>query len=252
MITYITPTLWQRREFLLEAEKSLAAQTFTDIDWIILSDKQPLFELAGLVQTHIIVHKDLTNVSKARNYGIALSNRKYIAFLDDDNLKCPDFGQQMIDNIAGFNAIFCFAITFKNNKDIGVHHISTVDYDLAWTLGNFYFTEEMFIERDFFPHVGFFDETLNASEDYDLALAILKLGKVKKLEKALTKIRQHDGQLIKTDVNIQTQFAMHRILKRHNRLSDNCFVCNKDLKELEYPDSKIKWFDTWRRVCEYC
>ncbi|MDD5358537.1 MAG: glycosyltransferase [Candidatus Nanoarchaeia archaeon] len=252
MISYITPTLWQRPEFLLLAEISLYQQTYDHIQWIIVSDREQTIPLKHLVPTKIIIKKKLDNVSKARNEGIRQSAGEYIAFLDDDNLKRFDFGEQMIENIKDKDTVFCFAETLKNNVIIGQHHISTIEYKQAFQIGNFYFTEEMLCRKDFLTKIGMFDETLNASEDYDLALRILQHGIVGLVPFHLVSIRSHEGQLIQSDVNFQTQFCLHAILKKHGRLANECFICKKDLENIIYPYSKIRWIDGWRRVCEFC
>ncbi|MDO8609693.1 MAG: glycosyltransferase, partial [bacterium] len=221
MISFITPTLWQRPEFMLQAEQSLADQTYKNIEWIIISDKPQTIKLKNSVKTTVIIDKNATNVSKARNLGILKSTKEYIAFLDDDNLKRKDFGEKMLPVAAEKHCLFCFSNLMKDNKIIGTHHLSTIDYNKAFELGNFYFTEEMFIQKDFLLKMGMFDENLPMSEDYDLAFRLMQKAIIEVVPHHLSTIRQHDGQLIKTDVVSTTQDCMHKILDKHNRLGNN-------------------------------
>lgn len=252
MITYITPTLWERPEFLLEAEKSLAEQTYKDFEWIIVSNKPQTIELKNSVKTRVIINSNLDNVSKARNEGIRQSESEYIAFLDDDNLKRKDFGEKMVSLAAGRHCLICFSNIMQDGKIVGRHHPSTIDYNKAWKFGNFYFTEEMFLQKYFLVKIGMFDEDLPMSEDFDLAFRLMREAIIESVPHHLSTIRQHSGQLVQTDVVKTTQFCMHKILEKHGRLSKKCFLCNKQINDKKYPDSIIRWVDVFRRLCKKC
>jgi GT2 family glycosyltransferase len=256
MISYITPTLWERPKYLSEAENSLFNQIYKDIEWIIISDKKKpdTINLTNKIKTKIIIDQNLNYISKKRNEGIKQAQGEYIAFLDDDNLKLHEFGSTMIENIKdNSNAIFCFAKILKDKYDLmDIHHISTVDYNEAWVIGGFYFTEEMFIKKSFLEEIGMFDENMIFSEDYDLAFNIMQHTKVKLIPKYLSMIRQHDSQLSNSNVVPDTQRCLRLFLKKHNKIDDKCFFCKKDISNIEYPYVKIVYLEGWKILCIDC
>lgn len=93
-VSVIIPT-HNRPEFLAEALASVRAQTFTDYQIIVVSNGETAknqWNSHGIALKAGAQYFALAegNVSKARNFGVARTNSKWIAFLDDDDLWPPD------------------------------------------------------------------------------------------------------------------------------------------------------------------
>jgi glycosyltransferase involved in cell wall biosynthesis len=86
----IIPT-YGRSALLSEAVASVLAQSFTDFECIVVDDASP--EAPALPddpRLRLIVRDDNGGPPAARNTGIAAAVGDYLAFLDDDDLWCPD------------------------------------------------------------------------------------------------------------------------------------------------------------------
>jgi glycosyltransferase involved in cell wall biosynthesis len=88
--TVIIPT-YGRSVLLAEAVASVLAQSFTDFECIVVDDASP--EPARLpddARLRLIVRERNGGPPAARNTGIAAATGEYVAFLDDDDVWCPE------------------------------------------------------------------------------------------------------------------------------------------------------------------
>jgi len=261
-ISYITITAWDRSRFgyLLEAYKSLKAQTFKDFEWILVSyvnDVVPPMDLiSGDINIRFISRPNCITPATSWNTGIGAAEGEFIAFMDDDNLKAPKFGETMLKFMDFYDALFC-ATQFIDSIGhfTGGHRVSTVDYNKAWECDNFYYMEELMARKSFLLDIGGFDENLLTGEDYELALRMMKVGTMRSIEDILCYIRKHGSNLSTPNTEdkvCKTINDMHKILKNNERLEDKCFKCGKELGFARYPDSIIRFSGTWRRFCKNC
>ncbi|MBA2437335.1 MAG: glycosyltransferase family 2 protein, partial [Acidimicrobiia bacterium] len=93
MISVVVPT-YNHRDFVLQALESAFAQTFTDIEVIVVNDgsgDDTEALLRPLVQAGRIAYLEQENQGQAaaRNRGWQAARGKYVAFLDDDDLWPP-------------------------------------------------------------------------------------------------------------------------------------------------------------------
>jgi hypothetical protein len=260
-ISYITRTMWApaRYEYIREAEECLAAQEFVDeSEWIIVSEvPPPAGVLRGLVPTIHITDLDITYRLK-NNRGIEQATGEYIAFMDDDNRKSPEFARMMMSfiEISVAAGAFCFANTIDAEGTWRGHHkVSGVDYAAAWHQGGFYHLEELMVRKDFLLDVGGFDEMLECAEDYDLALRLIKTGRIGLLPVMLVDMRFGHGDATSQapeNTGQRTQDALHRILAKHDRLNPTCPHCGRGFAGVPYSESHIQWTNPqncFMRIC---
>ncbi len=235
MITYITPTLWERPEYILEAEKSLVEQTYKNIEWIIVSPKPQTIQLKGGVNTKIIIDENLKNVAQARNLGIKHSSGDLLAFLDDDDIKYPTFGEEMKDAISGsFIGSICSMRTMDENSNIiGTHLYCPNTFDNIWTSACLYFAHEILIRKDICIEIGMFDENMYTSEDYEFFVRVFKRGELNNLvNKFLCGYRKHAGNL-SANGEIRgepTHKSIHYMFEKHG-IGFYCNRCGKDTRK---------------------
>lgn len=233
MISYITPTLWQRPKFILEAEKSLLNQTYKNIEWIIVSDTDSPenIKLKNSVPTRVIIDKSLNNVSKARNKGIIHSYGEYIAFLDDDDAKHPTFGEEMLSAIVPpfICSVSSMDVINENSEIIGKHLYCPNTYEGIWDSTALYFANEILIPKNLFNEIGMFDENMATSEDYEFFIRLFKKGRLNNLCKNLSYYRKHKDNL-SANSEIQgepTHRSIHYMHEKHG-MGFYCNRCNKD------------------------
>lgn len=92
LVSVIIPTHNHAR-FIVQAVQSILAQTYPHVEIIVVDDgstdgtAQVLEPLAGYIH---LVQQANAGVSAARNHGFALSQGKYLTFLDADDLLLPE------------------------------------------------------------------------------------------------------------------------------------------------------------------
>ena len=111
MITVVTPT-YKRHQYLLNAINSVLAQTYKDVELIVVDDnpadseERKLTEelVRGITDPRLIYIQNEKNLGGAgsRNVAIEIAHGEYIAFLDDDDVYLPDRLEvqykQMVEN----------------------------------------------------------------------------------------------------------------------------------------------------------
>jgi glycosyltransferase involved in cell wall biosynthesis len=85
MITVLTATMGRRPRMLAEAVASVRAQTFTDVEHVIVDDGSFSVECPG-ARVVAVSHRGL---GPARNAGLDVARGEAIALLDDDDLWHP-------------------------------------------------------------------------------------------------------------------------------------------------------------------
>lgn len=95
-ITVIIPTA-DRPSLLLEALRSVRAQTYRPQSITIVDNGQHLFPIESATNSRIIRTAPRIGAAAARNRGLTSSVSEYIAFLDDDDLWPPDFLNTMLE-----------------------------------------------------------------------------------------------------------------------------------------------------------
>ena len=107
LISVIITTYKRNPEILKRAIDSVVAQTYENLELIIVDDSPESYELRDAVKGMVLAiedkrviyhqHKVNKGVCAARNTGIELSSGEYLAFLDDDDAWLLDkFTQQRI------------------------------------------------------------------------------------------------------------------------------------------------------------
>ena len=202
-ISVIIPT-YNREDFILDAIKSVQNQTYKP-DQIIVVDDGSTDNTKKIVQNIDgveYIYQNNQGVSSARNKGIEYSRYRWIAFLDSDDIWYPTKLEKQID----------FHI---KNKDILFSHTQEV-----WKRGDKIIKQKksfkkpsgncflqnistciigpstVMINKDIFDDVGYFDESLEVCEDYDIWLRVLRKYSLGLIDEPLIEKRAgHSGQL---------------------------------------------------------
>jgi hypothetical protein len=97
LVSLVVPTL-NRHEMLRRALTSVAAQTFGDLEAIVVNDGgsdpgatlEPFRDTVGGGERLTVVHHDRNRgLAAARNTGLRLARGRYVGFLDDDDCLLP-------------------------------------------------------------------------------------------------------------------------------------------------------------------
>jgi glycosyltransferase involved in cell wall biosynthesis len=182
LVSVIIPT-YNRARFLGGAIRSVFAQSFKDVEVIVVDDcgsDDTEAVIKGLPKATIryFRHGERRGGAAARNTGITESSGEFIAFLDDDDEWYPEKlarqMQIMLASPAEVGAVHTgYFIVDRGNGQIRGQMVPTERGDLYEKLlaGNCIGgTSSMLMRRSCFEKIGLFDERLPSFQDYDLWL----------------------------------------------------------------------------------
>ncbi|MBU1043307.1 MAG: glycosyltransferase [Candidatus Omnitrophica bacterium] len=221
----IIPT-FNRCDFLNQAIKSVLSQTNTDFELIIIDDgstdntAQMIKDIPD--KRLIYIYQDHTGVSRARNHGIELAKADFIAFLDSDDCFKPEKLAISRDYINRFPDIHIFhteEIWYRNQKLLNQKKIHQKPdgwvFDNALQLCCIGMSTTV-VKKQLFKHIGCFDQTMMACEDYDLWLRASIVYPIKLIPHVLTiKHGGHADQLSRQYPAMDTLriYAINKLLK---------------------------------------
>lgn len=181
-VSVVIPT-YNRRDVVREAIASVTAQTYPDVEVIVVDDGSDDGTAEVVSEFHEFdevqyVHQANRGVSAARNVGVARARGDLIAFLDSDDVWQPD---KLAHQVAFFqehsDAQICQTdeIWLRNGARVNPHrkHRKTGGDIFARSLELCLVSPSaVMMRRALFERAGGFDETLPVCEDYDLWLRI--------------------------------------------------------------------------------
>jgi len=204
-------TSHNRPDYLKQAINSILNQTIPNIELIIIDDYSTdknvikVINAAQEKDTRIKAFKtnhNVNNLSVLWNIGIDNSEGKYIALLDDDNKKFPEFCQEMssfLENHIEYDAVACYAQIIQYDKELSI-------FDRAKDMTNYNIRQDNYVDsgcmmfrRNIIDKIGWFDERLTTSEDWDFVKRIqLQTKGFGIIHKPLTYYRWHgDNRMYK-------------------------------------------------------
>ncbi len=195
LISVIMPT-WNAAAFLQEAIESVLNQTYQNLELILINDAstdntidviQPYLKDSRL---KFIDHEKLGSPAKVRNAGIKLAQGEFIAFLDADDRYYTNALESLLNQtkIGSYDVV---QGTYKGMDEhsqplnLGEQLLKDADghlilpKELNWTPEKLVtgrlncLLPTLLIKKSLFDAVGYFDETLPATEDYDFFIRLL-------------------------------------------------------------------------------
>jgi glycosyltransferase involved in cell wall biosynthesis len=195
--------------YIVAAVESARAQTFTDIEILVVDDGStddtravvaPYETVSGTPVRYI--HQANAGVSAARNKGIAQSRGRYVAFLDADDLWLPQkLERQMAALAANPAAGACHTANFlvdDNLNPLGEHHcprVGAVLEDLLFR-GNAVGTpSSVVVEKRWLEKTGGFNDAFSHSADWDMWIRLAQHTEFVYVDEPLLKYRWHANNM---------------------------------------------------------
>ena len=233
-ISVVIPT-YNRADFLPSCLQSVLNQTVR-VDEIIVVDDGSTDSTSNIVKEFDVsyLYQPNSGVAKARNVGIQKAKNEWIAFLDSDDLwHCRKLEHHIAFHTQNPELLASYTdeLWVRNGKAVlqkshQQKEAPTFSNSLrACKIG----ASTFFCHKKIFETIGYFDETLDVCEDYDLWLRILKYFPIHFIHHALTtKQAGHTNQLSFSTPLIDTYRI--KALKKHL-----CSIHKKEvLEELIY------------------
>lgn len=194
-------------QYLREAIDSVLAQTYTNIEVIVVDDgstdgsREVLASYGGRITA---IFQKNAGVSAARNNGVSHSGGKYIAFLDADDVWFPTKIERQV-------------AMFENDDRLGLVHVGVVEIDgegnsllertdgmsgkVADELLRFEQTvilgggSGFIVPRRVFDEIGGFDTRLSTSADWDICYEVSRRYPIGFVREILLKYRVHSSNM---------------------------------------------------------
>jgi|TARA_B100001093_G_scaffold180291_1_gene172880 glycosyltransferase involved in cell wall biosynthesis len=228
-ISVIIPTL-DRRELLKRTLDSVIRQTKKPREIIVVDNgsKDQTYEMVSSLFSNVIYLKEnKKGVSVSRNKGILSAKSKWIALLDSDDVWKPEKLEKQINfhiENPKYRLIHTNEIWYRNNKflnqlkkhkksggNIFKNSLSLCCISPSSTL----------VKKEIFSDYGYFDESLEVCEDYDMWVRITAKEEVGYIEKPMViKYGGHSDQLSKKYWGMDR----FRIFSLEKNLNDNWFT----------------------------
>ncbi|OQX86413.1 MAG: hypothetical protein B6D55_06150 [Candidatus Omnitrophica bacterium 4484_70.2] len=220
-------TTFNRPIFLEKALKSVVNQTYKNIEIIIIDDGSTIDNYKIVkkfykekIRINYLKLKKNSGAPYARNFGIKVSNGKYICFLDDDDEWLPEKLQKQIEkfkNIPENVALLYTGGYIKNAKGeiIETFRPAREGKVLKFLLEeNFIPFSSVMIKKKCFQNTGMFDTKLYSCQDWDLWIRISsKHYEIDFVEEYLTTITKHSLPSIGTSERAITGYL--QFYKKH-------------------------------------
>jgi glycosyltransferase involved in cell wall biosynthesis len=167
LVSVIIP-VYNCEKYLASALESILKQNYQPIEIIVVDDGSTdnTAQVARIFTDKIkYIYQENKGVSKARNTGVKIAEGEIITFLDSDDLWTFNKLQiqlNYLENNPNSSVVIGKTQFFKFSKVNEIEEIQAIaDPQLFLNLGSAIFKKAAFIQ------VGFFDETLQYSEDVD-------------------------------------------------------------------------------------
>ena len=222
--------------YIGETLDSVFSQTFADYEVIVINDGSPDTEelereLARFSDRVNYVKQENRGASAARNAGLRTARGEFVAFLDADDLWLPSYLDEQIKFIRERNCdlVCADAEVFSDGSHKDETYMETLMAD-APPAGDVTFigllsaeqsliTSGVVVRRERVFEVGFFDEALRNSQDFDLWLRLAWNGtRMAYQRRVLLRYRSRDNSLSGDEVNVHRREL--RVLEKVEREYD--------------------------------
>ena len=216
MVSAIITTYKRETSMVLRALDSVLAQTYNDLEVIIVDDSPNDYSQRENVRLAVkrkqednneinikyIQHEKNMGACVARNTGLEAANGEFIAYLDDDDEWLPEKIKKQIEVIQKSDVALVYCGSICINDDTGKSEYNNKEYlrgDVFKRLLFFNFIESTsypLIRKKCLDEIGGFDPLMQSSQDYDVWLRLAQIYEIDYVPEALVKYHKHSGERI--------------------------------------------------------
>jgi glycosyltransferase involved in cell wall biosynthesis len=244
-VSVIIPT-YNGASYVASAIQSALNQTFEDLEILIVDDAstdRTLNEIEPFLtdkRVKLLCNTSNLGIPATKNKAVKMARGQFIAFLDQDDVWLPNKLEVQInhlkqdDNIGVIASAIYFIDESGNligKKILNIENAQPLTQVKRLLLGNFITNSSAVVRRSCFDKVGYFNENLRGSDDYDLWVRIAKYFKIHYLNQILIKKRLH--KLNFSELNIQTMMegklqVINSAIQNNPSLADklNIYIAN--------------------------
>jgi len=233
-----------------DAVNSVLAQTFSDIEIIIVNDGSTDAFTNNLLATYdkpktTVITTDNQGLAAARNTGIHSSSGTYILPLDADDKIGPEYAEEavkILDEQPDVGIVYCNAEFFGEVS--GKWELPEFSFQ-QMLLGNHIFCSAFFRREDYDQTPGYNPNMQYGWEDWDFWLSILELNKkAHKINRTLFYYRKRKASMLESMTHEQHRAMRQQVFRNHLKLYSDNFPDPINLyfekQEIESKYSQIK------------
>lgn len=175
---------YDRPQLLARALDSLAAQTYRDIEAVVVNDAGPdvadlLARYEGRLAIRYVHRPRNGGLVAAVNDGVRAARGTYVGYLDDDDLWYPDHAARLVDVLERTGAGVAYANCVAEYADVVDGALVPREYAIftdrdfekdAYLYDNLATVHSYVHRRELFDHFGLFDEAMGAADDWEMWL----------------------------------------------------------------------------------
>jgi len=175
---------YDRAQLLARALDSLAAQTYRDIEAVVVNDAGPdvselLARYEGRLAIRYVHRRQNGGLVAAVNDGVRAARGTYVGYLDDDDLWYPDHAARLVDVLERTGAAVAYANCVAEYADVVDGALVPREYAIftdrdfekdAYLYDNLATVHSYVHRRELFDRFGFFDEAMGAADDWEMWL----------------------------------------------------------------------------------
>jgi glycosyltransferase involved in cell wall biosynthesis len=206
LVTVIVPT-YNRADLIGETLESIAAQTFTDWECLVIDDgstddtRAVVEGFSAREPRFRYVWQENASAASARNHGIRLARGKYIAFVDSDDLFTPDRLEWQVKAAeADPELVLVYGHTYNfrtGQEDKGRLYLADLpSRPTGWAFEDLICCSSIYaplVRTETIRELGGFDTSLPSAEDWDMWIRLSKRGKLLFEPRIALRYRIHAG-----------------------------------------------------------
>lgn len=201
-VSVVIPT-YGHRDFVLGTLKSVAEQSFTDFEIVVVNDgsrDDTESVLRPMIDSGAIhyVRQENQGQAAARNRGIELASGRYVALLDDDDLWPPDKLAWQVEFLEAHSEFGMVGGTADVIDVDGRHLRATsgggeITVDLLFAGNPFLSPGQTLIRRDVLRAIGGFSADVWGADDWDAYFRIARAHRIQMFDRVSLSYRKHAG-----------------------------------------------------------
>ncbi|MBF0216000.1 MAG: glycosyltransferase [Candidatus Omnitrophica bacterium] len=206
----IVITTYNRANLVTEAVESVIAQTYGDIEIIVVDDGSTDNTEGALGKylsqgTIKYVKKKNEGACVARNIGIKMAGGEFVGVLDSDDLYMPEKVARTVKYFGKYpdtGFVYSSAYIVSEDKKIIRKHNKYQSYMPEKTahellFGNFICNSSVIVRKQCFDDVGYYDENIFLPADWDLWIRLAEKFTAGYVEEPLIMYRKYGGTVLK-------------------------------------------------------
>ncbi len=219
MVSAIITTYKREPAMVLRALDSVLAQTYRDMEIIVVDDSPDDYSEREEVREAIekrqadsvdipiryIAHPENRGACVARNTGLDAAKGEYVAYLDDDDEWLPEKIEKQMNVIQHTNAGLIYCGNMSIDDRTGERKLTKKEYFRGKVFTRLLYsnfiesTSYPLIPKDCLKAIGGFDPLMQAAQDYDVWLRLAERYEIDYVAEPLVLYHEHAGERITTN-----------------------------------------------------